>query len=262
MRSKPAVLSQDFAASVAPLEPDSIYQLVMKFRTPMLGTVPLNQDIYADFVASKRPDGIDQFEVDTVNEEDGRSGFHRDASGQAFIMEYMIRGFLKAAAQVLKKKAGTVTSEMSAFKKVITTNVFVKGLDGPNDRAIMLWEPENAGDIPLDNDLFHIDPRTGRLVCVRSLRASTPQGERTALASSDAVPAGTMCVFNIEVLSDDQAPEEFLRELLAYGVNQGLGQWRNAGNGQFEINMQRIGGRGDGKANKRGRKPTIIVDEE
>ena len=72
---------------------------------------------------------------------------------------------------------------------------------------------------------------TGIGNCQRPLRASTPQGERVALASSETVPAGTKLRFDIVML--DPKLEGLVREWLDYGELRGLGQWRNAGKGSY-----------------------------
>ena len=68
--------------------------------------------------------------------------------------------------------------------------------------------------------------------CQRPLRASTPQGERVALAHSETVPAGATVEFTIVILKDDM--ETAVREWLDYGRLRGIGQWRNSGKGRFE----------------------------
>ena len=65
----------------------------------------------------------------------------------------------------------------------------------------------------------------------RPLRASTPQGDITALSSSEEIPANKHLTFTLFLLDEKQ--EELARELLDYGVFTGLGQWRNAGYGKF-----------------------------
>lgn len=73
----------------------------------------------------------------------------------------------------------------------------------------------------------------------RPLRASTPQGERVALARSDTAPAGTRLIFTLKVLGDDAVNEATLHEWLSYGEYQGLGQWRSGGYGRFEYALEK-----------------------
>ena len=68
--------------------------------------------------------------------------------------------------------------------------------------------------------------------CQRPLRASTAQGERIALAHSEAVPVGSFIEFEITLL--DEAHEKAVVEWLDYGRLRGLGQWRNSGKGRFK----------------------------
>lgn len=102
---------------------------------------------------------------------------------------------------------------IKAFKKVIDNCIFVY------PRAI---EINMSG--PMGN-------------CQRPLRAQTAQGERVALANSEAVPAGSWIEFTVKCLDDKNAAA--VREWMNYGEYKGLGQWRNSGKGRFtweEIN--------------------------
>ena len=67
--------------------------------------------------------------------------------------------------------------------------------------------------------------------CQRPLRASTAQGERIALASSETVPAGAECEFTIVCLVDNDI--DLVKEWLEYGQFHGMLQWRNSGKGRF-----------------------------
>ena len=67
--------------------------------------------------------------------------------------------------------------------------------------------------------------------CQRPLRASTPQGERVALAHSETVPEGSTITFEIHAFTDEMA--ELARECMDYGEFSGIGQWRNSGKGRF-----------------------------
>lgn len=58
------------------------------------------------------------------------------------------------------------------------------------------------------------------------------QGERIALASSEALPAGTWFECEIEML--DPSLDGFVREALDYGKLFGISQWRSSGKGRFE----------------------------
>ena len=61
------------------------------------------------------------------------------------------------------------------------------------------------------------------------------QGPRVSLAKSDLVHAGTVLNFTIEFIETKEIKASLFKELLDYGRLKGLGQWRNAGNGSFEV---------------------------
>ena len=187
------------------------------FTEPLLGTRPADPEIHTRFVASKAPDhktmaqevaDLGAHEV----EERGKTVFPRLEDGTPYIYDYQIKGFLKEAGKALRKVTGTKSSKLKAYRQEIDNLIFV----GP--RRIPLW-------MPIDLDLTATDNQ-------RPLRASTPQGERVALAHSEEAPAGTYieCTFSCMVDSD----MALVKEWLDYGKWKGMGQWRNASYGRFE----------------------------
>jgi hypothetical protein len=187
------------------------------FTEPLLGTRPADPEIHTRFVASKAPDHktMEQEVADLGAhevEERGKTVFPRLEDGTPYIYDYQIKGFLKEAGKALRKVTGTKSSKLKAYRQEIDNLIFV----GP--RRIPLW-------MPIDLDLTATDNQ-------RPLRASTPQGERVALAHSEEAPAGTYieCTFSCMVDSDIA----LVREWLDYGAWKGMGQWRNASYGRFE----------------------------
>lgn len=190
----------------------------------LLGTAPLNEEIYRDFIGSKAPDAATVEEevaalgADAVIEK-GMTGFLRDAQGRPVLRAYHIKGFFKDACSMLariggkdpetgkKMKAGNVSSGLKAYKKIIDGMIF------PAPDFIPV---EFSGEIGL---------------CQRPLRANGPQGERTALAISEEVPPGATLTFSVVCLDGDHIAA--VREWLDYGALRGLGQWRNSGKGRF-----------------------------
>lgn len=107
-----------------------------------------------------------------------------------------------------KKKPCNESSKLTAYKKVIDGLIFVQ------PRQIIIDTVAPIG------------------LCQRPLRAQTAQGERVALASSEAIRAGASVTFTVVCLSDEH--EAAVREWLDYGILRGIGQWRNSGCGRFE----------------------------
>lgn len=132
--------------------------------------------------------------------------------GQPIIYNYVIKGFLKDAAGMLRRVGSTQTFKIKAYRKIIDGLVFVF-----------------PRQIPIDINGHEMG------VLERPLRAHTAQGKRVALARSDTCPAGSTMTFGISVLGE--VSESLLREWLDYGYLRGLGQWRNASYGRFEYNM-------------------------
>lgn len=190
----------------------SRYHLDLTFDTDILGTVPLNKQIYIDYIATK--DGAPANaaeEADTIALEDkGKTGFHRLPSGEPFLYDYVIKGFLKDACGMLSRMDESLSKKVKAYKKVIDGLVFV------TPRMIPITVAGEIGELQ------------------RPLRAQTPQGERVALAFSETIPSGSSLSFDMLVLDDKAFSEDLLKELMWYGSLRGLGQWRNASWGRFQ----------------------------
>lgn len=181
------------------------------FREPLLGTQPADPELHEKFIASKAPDAKSMAEeiaekgAEEVTEK-SMTVFPRE-DGAPFLWDYQIKGFFKEACSMLKRAKIKPSSDMTAFKKVIDGLIFV------SPRRIPI---KFRGDIGNNQ---------------RPLRASTPQGERVALANSEEIPAGATAEFTVEML--DPAYREAVVAWLRYGAMHGLGQWRNASYGRF-----------------------------
>ena len=195
------------------------YKVKLTMLEPILGTVPKDQEVYAAHIASKAAltDDLLAEELNSVEhiEEKGWTGFHKNADGQPFLFDYVIKGFFKDSCSALRRVAKTKSSGLTAYKKIIDGLVFV--------------EPRQ---IPLICNLADMD------VIERPLRAATAQGERVTLARSDTCPAGTSLEFELTILG--AVSKGLLEEWLSYGRFKGLGQWRNAGWGKFEYELEEM----------------------
>lgn len=182
----------------------------------LLGTASANPNIHREFIASKAPDAQStEEEVASIGVEafidKSMTVFPRTTEGQPHLWDYQIKGFFKDACSMLHRCPDTLSLTLKAYKKIIDGTVFV------SPRRILL---QNFAPGP---------------VCVRPLRASTAQGERIALASSEVAAAGTVLEFVITLL--DPANEKHVLEWLNYGEFRGLGQWRNSGKGRFSYQV-------------------------
>lgn len=209
-------------------------KIKIRLLTEFLGTVPKNPEIYKAYVESKKPaDKDDEDESANVEEieEKGWTGFHSDDQG-LFIYEYMIKGFLKHAGNVLKAELGikNLRSKLDDF-------VFI------SPRRIHLGRKEPDGTkeqkLRINNDLVYNTaeppPSAADGVVERPLRGMTPKGPRVTLARSDYINIGTELEFEIRLLKHPEIKEKTILELLEYGELMGLGQFRNGGYGRFEV---------------------------
>lgn len=184
------------------------YQIEIKLLTDMLGTVPKDKTIYETYIESKKPTNILETESETVEEveKSGWTGFHKNNDGELFVYDYFIKGFLKCAGNILVNQLG-----IKQLKSKINSFVFVF------PRKILLGKTEPDG------------------ILERPLRGMTAQGPRVSLTRSDFINAGTVITFELIILDNKEIDIEVIKKVLEYGKFQGLGQWRNASWGQFEV---------------------------
>lgn len=186
------------------------------FTEEVLGTASSDPDIHREFIASKSPDAetIEQ-EVAAVGVDEvfdkSMTIFPRNDQGDVILYDYQIKGFFKDACGHLRRVSDSKSKKLTAHKKVIDGNIFVF----PREIPIM-YDGQPVEEIG---------------ICQRPLRASTAQGERVALASSETVPAGSYIECEIRCLEDSHMA--YVKEWLDYGALKGIGQWRNSGKGRF-----------------------------
>lgn len=220
----------------------------LTFIDALLATTPGNEEIYADYIASKAfdvktkvEDPKDKEAVKAAQEEarkntdeekealhemldgaeeleKGTTFFFKDKDGKPYIYSYWLYGFFKSACSALKKVKGTKSSGIKAYKKEI--DLLFKVFPDANDKSSRVIKLENYGELGM---------------CERPLRAQTMQGERVALSRSESAQPGTQIEFDVVLLRDTD--EDVLMEWMDYGVFNGLGQWRNSGKGAFEYEV-------------------------
>lgn len=202
------------------------YKVKLTFTTSVLGTQP-QKDVATEYITSKAADVNGELPADelaTLPEqlEKGTTAFHR-LNGQPIYYDYMIKGFIKEAGSAFNG-----LRNVKNMRSKIVNFVFV------SPRQIPLHVPD--GWTPSAETLAeHPDALTD--YCERPLRAETAQGPRTALARSEELPAGTWMEFEIRVYDSSPITEAIFRDLLDYGADKGLGQWRSGGHGSFEYEL-------------------------
>lgn len=178
-----------------------------------LGMMPSDPNIHEEYIASRAPDAPSREEEIAAEGEEavvtkGTTVFPRLDDGRPFCWDYQIRGMFKDAIGMLRRSPGSACAKIKNYKKVVDGLIFVSPRKIPID-----IHGQEMGD------------------CQRPLRANTPQGERVAIAHSEAVPAGSTFEFTVNLL--DAGLEDAVLECLDYGEVRGLFQWRNSGKGTF-----------------------------
>ena len=179
----------------------------------MLGTAPADATLYETYIGQNAPDALSlEEEVAAIGEEavlvNKMTIFPRNEEGNPIVWDYQWKGMFKDACGMLRRVPGTESSKMKAYKKIIDGLIFVE------NRKIQIVTDKEV------------------TICQRPIRAATPQGERVALAASEAIAAGATMEFTIMCIVDSD--EKAVVEWLNYGKLRGFGQWRNSGMGRFE----------------------------
>ena len=194
------------------MKPQVIMNVRLTTVEPILGMEPGDPEIYRKYIASKSPDATTvEEEVRSLGEdavvEKGKTVFARDPDGNPAFWDYQIRGMFKGACGFLRNVSKSESSKVKAYKKAIDGRIFVRPRMVP---------------ISFEGEITD---------CQRSLRTSSPQGERVGLAISERIPAGATIEFRIGLL--EKSDQKVVEEWLDYGHLSGIGQWRNSGMGRF-----------------------------
>lgn len=199
--------------------------VVLTFTEEMLGSAPLNPEIYTKYIEALKAKRKSMIEGEAADEEaqalpnvdQKGTGFHRMPSGALFVYDYAVKGFFKEVSNILKETQG-----QKALRSKLDNYLFV-----------------NPRRIPLERNGFPL--LAPDRVLERPLRAMTAQGPRVSLAMSELVEPGTQMRFEVRII--DGSPithqERLIEACLEYGRDcKGFGQWRNASYGRFDFELK------------------------
>ena len=217
-------------------------ELVVKlsFISDILGTAPSPELLKRDFFktigkkalkdAKKLEEKTEGLSTEAYTEEDYKVSkssdeeknneitqityFRKDNKG-IYLPNFMVKGFLKAAAQALKEQINLPNPRAK-----IDRYVFIF----PN--KIYLYR--NGKVLKKHKDEY-----------IRPIRAMTPKGERTSLVSSERIEASednpiTTDEIKIVLIKNKEINLEKLKKMLEYGFYSGISQFRSAGFGRFK----------------------------
>lgn len=219
------------------------YKVRMEFVTEMLGTAPMDPEVYAEYVptanaeitAEEMKEELDSLTAQDLSGEDeeavrGKTIFRRLGDGTCALIDYMIRGFFKEACYACRQSRGTLSAKVTAYKKAIDLGVFVF------PRFLPIHLPES---LPAYSEVLQREPEGPVEDYSRPLRADTAQGPRVAIATSELAHPGCWIEFELHTTSK-KITEEVLREWLDYGKYSGIGQFRSGSFGRFTYELEEI----------------------
>lgn len=255
-----------------------LYNACFTFTEPVLGTTPMNQQIYKDYIESKRKEDAGDDESGTVEnrEERGWTGFHREPDehhldehpatgarpiaklGRLFVYDYTIRGFLKESGNALRQcgahdvKAWKTKIDQFVFAHprrifFIDTNPHKHGLVAAGGcgheptPAVVLAQAGIGAEAARRPQEACWYVHAAHEVFERPLRADTPQGPRVALARSDLLRAGVRLPFVLKNIWPRVFTEDLLNLIFQRGELLGYGQFRTGSYGRFTYTLSRDG---------------------
>lgn len=192
------------------------FEFVRKVRltlvSPILGACPQDNKLYETYIASKAPDSADiAEEIALLGAEEvaerGKTVFLRK-DGRPCLAQHVIKGFFKEATKMMRRVPGSKAGRIKNYKEQFAGGVFIN-----NHEPVII---NFAGEMECNQ---------------RPLRIEDAAGKRTAIASSEQIPAGATMVFEIVCLTKEVY--DAIPELLDYGFHHGIGQWRNGDYGRF-----------------------------
>ena len=196
-------------------------KIIVTLIEEMLGMTAADPDIHSDHLARKSADAekikeeLAALPLETHIEK-SMTVFPRNGDGIPIMWDYQLKGAIKEwfrlACDTAKGDIRVGKTKLSNYSHKRICDQFV--FPAPRQIPIILPEGGEMG------------------ICTRPLRATTLQGDRVALATSETVPPGSTMTLEITTLSDELMP--YIIEGLNYGKLRGLGQWRNSGKGRFE----------------------------
>lgn len=206
-----------------------VEKLVIQCRTlvPILGLASGNKAIHEEFISSKAPkteDAVQESAAIPVSEqiEKAMTVFPRNEKG-LFFWDYQMRGAFKGLIEILIELGDCKISKWS-YKKAVDNFLYI------TPRIIYLQRPDGGYCQPSDVTKNE-----------RPLRATTMQGDRIALASSEQLDAGTNWTFELTLLTGSNPKtklaiidRELIEKCLALTPFHGFGQWRGGGWGRAE----------------------------
>jgi hypothetical protein len=254
----------------------NVFRVKLTFTERVLGSLPANPSVYRSYIATQMDDAkaagasgepmagaekLTRAEEEAAaierageREEQGWSVIPVDKDGVSLIRwDYQIKGFFKGGWEAMSSAgAGKIPAGRSKIDKWL--HVFSDPSGKPKGRAIAYMIGDGATARRMTKEDITL--------CERPLRAQTAQGPRISLKRSDSLPPGTWIEFYVHILplgiqalavkaeeaeaeATGRKPkltvEDTIRLWLDYGVYSGMGEWRNAGNGRFEYEIQRLG---------------------
>ena len=205
----------------------NIEKLTIRCSTfvPMLGLASGNKALHEEFIASKAPkveSSAEEVAAIPLSEqiEKAMTVFPRDSKG-LFFWDYQMKGAFKGLIEILIELGDCKISKWG-YKKAVDLMLHVE--------PRMIYLKREDGKYCQPSDISKNE---------RPLRATTLQGDRIALASSEQLAAGTNWEFDLHLFRGANPKtkiaiidRDLIQSCLDLTPYHGFGQWRGGGWGR------------------------------
>lgn len=226
------------------------HRIKLTFTDQCLGSAIADPDILEEFIAVKAPTyKMQQEEVEAVRaakkpkkegdeveeippEDKSLTIFPRNVMGNKELMfwDYQVRGAFKEAFKTLIELGDIKSLNRYNVTRAVDSVLLVNSVNGI-PRRLILYGKDNK-PVLAPHDYYR-----------RSLRATTPMGDRICITTSEALNAGTWFQFDVTLLRSEGEGQpkkswasidwEMCKSALDWMSMRGFGQWRSGGWGRF-----------------------------
>lgn len=168
--------------------------------------------------------------------------FIKNSDNKPIVSTHMVLGNFKENLKIIVNSGNKdiVKSKVAVSEALALDVKFVENFMTP-DRDILKGSQQTADDLPPTGRGRWIAEQTGRIILERPIKFERMGKVETAIAMSEALPAGTTMSCTMRVRAGSVLNQEALELLLDMGKNNGLGSWRGSGNmGAFLYKIEEL----------------------
>lgn len=170
--------------------------------------------------------------------------FAKDTDGLPLVSTHMILGNFKENLKIIVNSGNKeIIKSKAAVSEALALDIkFVENFMKPSS-DILKGDQEFANQLPPTGRGRWLAEAAGRIVLERPIKFERMGKVETAIAMSEALPAGTEMTCTVRLRQGSAIDTKALELLLDMGKNNGLGAWRGSGNmGSYLYKLEELVG--------------------